>query len=84
MLSMLICGASTILVATTLFQWSLISPLAWMSGVGAGVFVAVTPFSGALFDRLVAATHTTGTAVFLVFGADGMAYLGRAQQLAPR
>jgi hypothetical protein len=43
------------------------------STTGGGLFVAIAPFSGSLFDRLVAASDTQGTSVFLVFFADGLA-----------
>ena len=48
--------------------------------LGGGLFIAIAPFSGSLFDRLVAASHTQGTSVFLVFFADGLAC---EYQLAP-
>eukprot|EP00730_Choanoeca_flexa_P003876 TRINITY_DN11531_c1_g1_i4.p1 TRINITY_DN11531_c1_g1~~TRINITY_DN11531_c1_g1_i4.p1 ORF type:complete len:461 (+),score=57.19 TRINITY_DN11531_c1_g1_i4:16-1398(+) len=48
---------------------------------GCGLFLAVAPFSGSLYDRLVAATGTEGTCVFLVFMADGLAYVGTVAML---
>ena len=81
MLGMMMVGAAVMLMATLAFKWEVIGALPWMSGVGVGIFVAVTPFSGALFDRLMAATRTVGTSVFLVFIGDGTAYVGTVSLL---
>ena len=54
----------------------LIGPLPWMIGLGAGLYLAYTPYNGLLFDRLVAATGKVGTAGFLIYIADANGYAG--------
>lgn len=48
----------------------------WMICVGLGAYLAYVPFSSFLFDRLMAATRFTGTAVFAVNVADAVGYTG--------
>ncbi len=55
-------------------QW--ISGLAWMLLVGLGAYLAYVPFNSLLFDRLIAATRFTGTAVFAIYVADATGYTG--------
>jgi hypothetical protein len=73
---MIALGGVTVGAGTFLFQNGHIHAESWIVAVGVGVYLALTPFSGAFFDRLIAATRTRGTAVFLVFLADGVGYLG--------
>ena len=54
----------------------LIDAFAWMIGLGAGLYLAYTPYNGLLFDRLVAATGKVGTAGFLIYIADSNGYAG--------
>jgi hypothetical protein len=54
----------------------LIDALWWMIGLGAGLYLAYTPYNGLLFDRLVAATGRVGTAGFLIYVADSSGYAG--------
>lgn len=73
---MFVGGGLLMGVGTFLFQRGWISPELWIIAVGVGVSISVTPFTGSFFDRVVACTRTKGTAVFLVFFADGIAYIG--------
>jgi hypothetical protein len=50
--------------------------------LGGGLYLAYTPYNGALFDRLVAATGQVGTAGFLIYIADSWGYLGTVVLLA--
>jgi len=54
----------------------LVNALTWMIGLGAGLYLAYTPYNGLLFDRLVAATGKVGTAGFLIYIADSSGYTG--------
>jgi hypothetical protein len=54
----------------------LVNALTWMIGLGAGLYLAYTPYNGLLFDRLVAATGKIGTAGFLIYIADSSGYTG--------
>ena len=44
--------------------------------LGGGLYLAYTPYNGALFDRLLAATGSIGTAGFFIYIADSCGYLG--------
>ncbi len=54
----------------------LISGLVWMVSTGLGAFLAYVPFNSVLFDRMIAATGVTGTAVFAIYVADAAGYTG--------
>lgn len=47
-----------------------------MTLVGLGVYLAYVPISTILFERIIAATHFVGTAVFAIYLADAAGYLG--------
>ncbi|MBP6877562.1 MAG: hypothetical protein KBC34_06045 [Phenylobacterium sp.] len=53
-----------------------IGPMGWMIGLGAGVYLAYTPFNGVLFDRFMAYAGSAGTAGFLIYVADASGYAG--------
>ena len=63
-------------VSTLLHQAGLLGPVGWMAASGAGLYMAYTPFNGMLFDRMIAATGTVGTAGFLIYVADASGYVG--------
>jgi Family of unknown function (DUF5690) len=63
-------------LSTLAFRAGLLSPLAWMILNGAGLYMAYVPFNAMLFDRLIAASGTVGTAGFLIYIADASGYLG--------
>ena len=57
------------------FQAHVIGPVTWMVALGAGLYIAYTPFNALLFDRFVAASGRSGTAGFLIYVADACGYL---------
>jgi hypothetical protein len=71
-------------LSTLAFQAGLLSPLAWMILSGAGLYMAYVPFNAMLFDRLIAASGTVGTAGFLIYVADAFGYLGSCALLVWR
>jgi hypothetical protein len=71
-----IAGLFLLGVSTLAFQAGMLSPLAWMILSGAGLYMAYVPFNAMLFDRLIAASGTVGTAGFLIYIADASGYLG--------
>lgn len=71
-------------LSTFAFQAGLLSPLAWMILSGAGLYMAYVPFNAMLFDRLIAASGTVGTAGFLIYVADASGYLGSCALLVWR
>jgi hypothetical protein len=58
------------------FQAHMIGPIAWMIALGAGLYLAYTPFNALMFDRFIAAGGRTGTAGFLIYVADAAGYVG--------
>lgn len=70
-LGLLVTGLSS---AAFMAGW--LDPVAWMILLGGGLYLAYTPYNGALFDRLVAATGTVGTAGFFIYIADSWGYMG--------
>ncbi len=62
-------------LSSAAFQAHAIGPVTWMIALGAGLYLAYTPFNALLFDRFIAASGRTGTAGFLIYVADGCGYL---------
>jgi Family of unknown function (DUF5690) len=77
-------GLLLLALSTLAFQAGLLSPLAWMILSGAGLYMAYVPFNAMLFDRLIAASGTVGTAGFLIYIADASGYLGSCALLVWR
>lgn len=69
-------GLGLLGVATLALDGSWLSGQSWMICIGLGAYLAYVPFSSFLFDRLMAATHFAGTAVFAVNLADAVGYTG--------
>jgi hypothetical protein len=68
-------GLATAGLSSVAFQSHLIGPVSWMVALGAGLYLAYTPFNALLFDRLIAAGGRTGTAGFLIYVADASGYV---------
>lgn len=66
------------------FQAHVIGPIAWMITLGAGLYLAYTPFNALLFDRFIAASGRTGTAGFLIYVADASGYASSVALLVAR
>lgn len=62
------------LLATICFELAWISPFHWMIFVGLGLYLGYIPFNCIIFERMVAAFKTPGTAGFLIYLADAWAY----------
>lgn len=71
-----VVGALLTAGATLAHHLGLLGPAAWMILVGAGTYMAYTPFNAILFDRMIAATREIGTAGFLIYVADAGGYAG--------
>ncbi len=71
-------AAGTVLIggATLLFDAGVISGAVWMVALGIGLYLAYVPYGCVLFDRLIAATGTVGTAVFMIYVTDAFGYAG--------
>lgn len=66
------------------FQAHWIGPITWMIALGAGLYLAYTPFNALLFDRFIAASGRTGTAGFLIYVADAAGYVSSVALLVLR
>jgi hypothetical protein len=66
------------------FQAHWIGPIGWMIALGAGLYLAYTPFNALLFDRFIAASGRTGTAGFLIYVADAAGYVSSVALLVLR
>jgi hypothetical protein len=62
--------------ATWLHQRGAIDGFWWVTLIGLGSYLAYVPFGSVLFDRLMATTRMTGTAVFAIYLADTLGYAG--------
>jgi hypothetical protein len=70
-LGMLLLGGST-----ALLQWKLISGFWWMTLTGLGAYLTYVPYNSVLFDRTIAYTRASATAVFAIYLADAIGYTG--------
>ena len=62
-------------LSSAAFQAHLAGPVTWMVLLGAGLYLAYTPFNALLFDRFIAASGQVGTAGFLIYVADASGYV---------
>lgn len=69
-------GMAVLIAATFAIQHQLISGLTWMIATGLGTYLAFAPINAVLFERLMAATGSVGTAVFGIQLADSIGYTG--------
>lgn len=69
-------GLALVGAATLAWRLGALGPIGWMIALGAGLYMAYTPFNGLLFDRLIAASGSVGTAGFLIYVADASGYVG--------
>ena len=74
-LGLVAAGLALTGLSSLAFQQHLIGPIAWMIALGAGLYLAYTPFNALLFDRFIAASGRVGTAGFLIYVADASGYV---------
>ena len=70
--------------STLAFSLHLLSPLAWMTLTGAGLYLAYTPFNAMLFDRLIALFGKPGNSGFLIYVGDAAGYVASVTLLLYR
>jgi hypothetical protein len=68
---LLLCGGAMLLL-----DLDLIGGLLWVMLIGLGAYLAYVPFNAVLFERLMAWTRASGTAVFAIYLADAAGYSG--------
>ncbi len=59
-----------------LFQQGSLSPFAWMTLVGLGLYMVYIPFNAIYFERLLASFKYAGNVGFLIYIVDSFAYVG--------
>lgn len=61
--------------SSLLFVSHMITPFAWMTWVGLGLYIGYIPFNCILFDRLISTFRLSGNVGFLMYVADSFGYL---------
>ena len=74
-------GLALLGVATWLRTNGMISGFWWMTLIGLGSYLAYVPYNSVLFERLIASTRIAGTAVFAIYVADSLGYVGTVSLL---
>jgi hypothetical protein len=72
----IIAGLLLCIGSTLLYTNGMLSPVAWMSWLGIGLYMGYVPFNCMLFDRLIATFRYVSNAGFLIYVADSFGYLG--------
>ena len=80
----IISGFILIGLGTIGFDLHLIGPVAWMSIVGLGLYMAYIPYNAIFYERMIANFHFAGNIGFIIYLADSMGYLGSASVLVYR
>ncbi len=73
---LMLAGGVLIGVSTLLFQQKILSPVAWLTALGLGVYMAYSMCNSLYFERMIASFKKSGTVGFLITFADYYAYLG--------
>jgi phosphonate degradation associated HDIG domain protein len=74
--AVMIVGMLLLGAATLLLDLGRVSGFWWLMLIGLGSYLAYVPYNSVLFDRMLAATRATGTAVFAIYLADALGYSG--------
>ena len=69
-------GAAILAGSMLALRTGAIGPVTGMILTGVGIYLAYAPFSAILFDRIMAASPSPGTAGFLIYLADAFGYSG--------
>ncbi|HAA52242.1 MAG TPA: hypothetical protein DCE43_21165 [Planctomycetaceae bacterium] len=72
----MVSGVALLGGATLMLDTGRIDGMTWMILTGLGSYLAYVPYGSVLFDRLIASTRATGTAVFAIYVADAIGYGG--------
>lgn len=73
---LILAGCGVCIVSSLLFLQKDISPFAWMTLTGTGLYMSYVPFNSMLFERLMASFKYAGTVGFIIYVADSFGYLG--------
>ncbi|TFF38577.1 DUF5690 family protein [Mucilaginibacter psychrotolerans] len=78
---MIIVGCLLAGGSTVMFSHNIISPIAWMTMVGLGLYLVYVPYNAIFFERLIATFHYKSNVGFLIYLADSIGYLGSVSVL---
>ena len=73
---LMLAGGVLIGVSTVLYQQKILSPVAWLTTLGLGVYMAYAMCNSLYFERMIATFKKSGTVGFLITFADYYAYIG--------
>ena len=73
---MIIFGCVLIGASTILFSLKMISPTAWMTLAGLGLYLGYVPYNAVFFERMIASFHYKSNVGFIIYVADSLGYLG--------
>jgi hypothetical protein len=73
---LMVSGGGMLVAAAILFHAGALAGQSYIILIGVGLYTAYTPSQALIFDRILGATRTPGTCVFLIFATDGLAYVG--------
>ncbi len=73
---LMLAGGILIGVSTLLYQQKILSPVAWLTTLGLGVYMAYAMCNSLYFERMIASFKKSGTVGFLITFADYYAYIG--------
>jgi Family of unknown function (DUF5690) len=72
---LIICGCLLIAVSTILFRMQLLSPVAWMTMAGLGLYLGYVPYNAIFFERMIATFRVKSNVGFVMYLADSIGYL---------
>jgi hypothetical protein len=73
---LIISGCLLIGFSTILFSLKMISPTAWMTMAGLGLYLGYVPYNAIFFERMIATFHYRSNVGFIIYVADSLGYLG--------
>lgn len=71
----IIGGCLLVGMSTYLFDHQMISPIAWMTTAGLGLYLAYVPYNAIFFERMIASFNYRSNAGFIMYVADAAGYL---------
>ncbi|MGY0038673.1 DUF5690 family protein [Pedobacter sp. NJ-S-72] len=71
----IIGGCLLVGMSTYLFDHKMISPIAWMTTAGLGLYLAYIPYNAIFFERMIASFNYRSNAGFIMYVADAAGYL---------
>jgi phosphonate degradation associated HDIG domain protein len=73
---LMMTGLVVMALSTLLLDCGVLNGFVWMILIGLGLYMAYVPNDSVIFDRIIASTRVSGTAVFAIYLADAIGYTG--------